>query len=87
MIILLRFTAVCFPLSYTNACTVTLFHLRYHYHNEVKGVEAAHSFGFQYEFLKVLMSGGFIQVCLPETESGSCLTGIAEKREEETEGE
>ena len=34
---------------------------------------AAHSFGFQYEFLKVLMHGGFVQVCLPETKTGSCV--------------
>ena len=47
--------------------------IKYHYHNEVKGVEAAHSFGFQYEFLKVLMHGGFVQVCLPETKTGSCV--------------
>ena len=53
--------------------------IKYHYHNEVKGVEAAHSFGFQYEFLKVLMHGGFIKVCLPETDSGSCLTGKKEE--------
>ena len=49
--------------------------IKYHYHNEVKGVEAAHSFGFQYEFLKVLVQGGFVQVCLPESEDGSCVHG------------
>ncbi|QDZ22217.1 sialyltransferase [Chloropicon primus] len=49
--------------------------IKYHYHNEVQGVEAAHSFGFQYEFLKVLTHGGFIQVCLPETKSGPCING------------
>ena len=32
----------------------------YHYHDEVKGVEAAHSFGFQSVFLQLLRLGGFI---------------------------
>ena len=57
--------------------------IKYHYHNDVKGVEAAHSFGFQYEFLKVLMHGGFIRVCLPEDHTGSCKTGRSGDEEEE----
>lgn len=51
--------------------------IKYHYHNNVHGVEAAHSFGFQYEFLKVLEYGNFVSVCLPKTHTGSCLTGKA----------
>ena len=36
----------------------------YHYHDKVKGVEAAHSFGFQAVFLRMLEHGGHMSVCL-----------------------
>ena len=36
----------------------------YHYHDKVKGVEAAHSFGFQAVFLRMLEHGGHMTVCL-----------------------
>jgi hypothetical protein len=37
----------------------------YHYHDKVKGVEAAHSFGFQAIFLKMLAQSGHFDICVP----------------------
>merc|ERR1712070_982510 len=36
----------------------------YHYHNKIKGVEAAHSFTFQAIFLKMISDGGNFDICV-----------------------
>ena len=48
----------------------------YHYHDKVQGVEAAHSFGFQREFPKVLAKGGHITLCTHGFEDPTCNMGI-----------
>jgi len=44
----------------------------YHYHDKVKGVEAAHSFGFQAIFLKMLAQSGHFDICVPGSAVPSC---------------
>lgn len=44
----------------------------YHYHDKVKGVEAAHSFGFQAIFLKMLAQSGHFDICVPGLATPGC---------------
>ena len=44
----------------------------YHYHDKVKGVEAAHSFGFQAIFLKTLAMSGHCDICVPGLATEAC---------------
>ena len=38
--------------------------LPYHYHDNVQGVEAAHSFGYQSMFLRLLELLGHVEICV-----------------------
>jgi hypothetical protein len=44
----------------------------YHYHDKVKGVEAAHSFGFQSAFLAMLVNAGRFVLCTPQHRTSAC---------------
>jgi hypothetical protein len=44
----------------------------YHYHDTVKGVEAAHSFGFQTTFLTMLVKAGHFVLCTPGDTRNEC---------------
>lgn len=44
----------------------------YHYHDHVKGVEAAHSFGFQSAFLTMLVNAGRFVLCTPQHRTPAC---------------
>jgi len=46
--------------------------IRYHYHDTVKGVEAAHSFGFQTTFLNMLVDAGHFMLCVPGDTRPEC---------------
>mmetsp|Transcript_18843 Transcript_18843/g.26107 ORF Transcript_18843/g.26107 Transcript_18843/m.26107 type:complete len:244 (+) Transcript_18843:3-734(+) len=48
----------------------------YHYHDKVKGVEAAHSFGFQSVFLNMLVKAGHFVLCTPGHASPDCNMGL-----------
>ena len=52
----------------------------YHYHDKVKGVEAAHSFGFQAIFLKMLAQSGHFDICVPGLATPSCLMRTGKRR-------
>ena len=48
----------------------------YHYHDKVRGVEAAHSFTFQAIFLRMIAASGRFRLCVPGEEayaSGECV--------------
>lgn len=44
----------------------------YHYHDKIQGVEAAHSFGFQTTFLKMLVDAGHFKLCAPGYATVDC---------------
>eukprot|EP00191_Tetraselmis_sp_GSL018_P010990 CAMPEP_0177599494 /NCGR_PEP_ID=MMETSP0419_2-20121207/13028_1 /TAXON_ID=582737 /ORGANISM="Tetraselmis sp., Strain GSL018" /LENGTH=467 /DNA_ID=CAMNT_0019092241 /DNA_START=541 /DNA_END=1945 /DNA_ORIENTATION=- len=46
----------------------------YHYHDKVRGVEAAHSFGFQALLLKLLKFRDIFALCVPGHDTEECLS-------------